>query len=908
MTGSNLSMRALQRVFVAFAGATLCALPAAAQNKSDHDLLATETYVRPPAVVDRIIMAPRTDITFTQPSPDRKWYLKSPGLDRGDVAQFGKPHVYLGGIQVDTHANRARSLTTSTHLGLILVDPKTNVAKTLETPKGASISAQVWSPSGAQVAYIANFDDASQVYVADVATGKSVQVSKTPLLGVLVTTIEWTADGKSIVAVVVPDGRGPAPVFGNKGIADGPEVRMTESRTIPQVIHPSLLEDPFEKAELRYYTTGQLALIDVKTKTMKKIGAPGMIRSVDASPDGQYFRVTEMTEPFSYLVPATSFGSVQELWDANGKVIAQLNKQPLREGEAAGDGDTPAAGGRGGLVQPATDTGKRNISWNPVGNGLVYFESVFSAGGNGGGGAGAAAPAGGGGGRGGRGGRGGAAAAPAPGRGTPATRPAPTSVRYMSWTAPYGPNDTKLIYEGSAQLAGVAYSYDGKTMFLSDSGSVIAVRTADPSKRYNLGRGVTVPAGGGGRAGGGGGAFGGGADTSATGGRLEMKRGPNGANVVMLGSDNKTVYLSGTRSPGANWNTQAPRPWVDKLDFETGKRDRVFDSPANGYDEFVSALDDDFSAYIYMHESPTVIQDAYVRDMKAGTSTQLTHAKDVAPEVSGAQHKRIQLTRQRDGIKFWVDLTLPADWKPGTRLPGIIWFYPREYTAQADYDRSRYTTNINKFPDTPALRPASSTKLWVTQGNAVIEPDCPIMGSAGKMNDNYARDLAENLELTVNAMVDQGYIDRDHVGIGGHSYGAFSTVNALTLTSIFKAGIAGDGMYNRSLTPFGFQSERRNFFEAQSTYLEMSPFFRADKISGPLLMYHSLEDQNVGTAPISSIRMFHALQGLGKPAALFMYPYEDHSVATYQTDLDQWARWFAWFDMYVKNPSPKVQP
>ena len=453
---SNLRTRSVERVFAAIVGAALFALPAAAQTavgQSDHDLLATETYVRPPTVVDRIIMAPRTDISFAQPSPDRKWFLKSPGLDRGDVAQFGKPHVYLGGIQVDTHANRARSLTTSTHLGLILVDPQTNATKTLETPKGASISAQVWSPNGTQVAYIANFDDASQVYVADVATGKSVQVSKTPLLGVLVTTIEWTADGKSIVAVVVPDGRGPAPVFGNKGIADGPEVRMTESRTIPQVIHPSLLEDPFEKASLKYYSTGQVALIDVKTKTMKKIGAPGMIRSVDASPDGQYFRVTEMTEPFSYLVPATSFGSVQELWDINGKSIAQLNKQPLREGEAAGDGDTPAGGGRGGLVQPATDTGKRNIAWNPVGNGLVYFESVFSAGGNNGGGAGAAAPAGGGGGRGGRGGRGGAAA-PAPGRGTPAARPAPTSVRYMSWTAPFGPSDTKLIYEEARAARG----------------------------------------------------------------------------------------------------------------------------------------------------------------------------------------------------------------------------------------------------------------------------------------------------------------------------------------------------------------------------------------------------------------------------------------------------------------------
>ena len=809
--------RSLRRVLAALAGAMLVTLPAVAQNgtaKSDHDLLTTETYIRPPAVVNRIIMAPRTDITFTMPSPDRKWFLKSPGLDRGDVAQFGKPHIYLGGVQVDAHANRARSLTTSTHLGLVLVDPKSGATKTIETTKGASISSQVWSPTGTQVAYIANFDDASHVFVADVATGKSVQVTKTPLLATLVTTVEWTADGKSIVAVVVPDGRGPAPVFGNKGIADGPEVRLTESRTIPQAVHPSLLEDPFEKAELKYYTTGQLVLIDVKTKVAKKIGTPRMIRSVDASRDGQYFRVTQMTEPFSYLVPTSNFGSVQELWDASGTAVATLSKQPLRDGELTGDVDVPAGGGRGGPQQTASDTGKRNVNWNPVGPGLVYYESVFAAGANarnGQGGANAAAP--GGAGRGGRGGGRAGAAAPASGagRGTTPSRPSPTSVRYMSWVAPYGPGDMKLLYEGSGQLTNVAFSYDGKTMFVSDSGAVIATRTADPSKRYHLGRGVTVPSGGGGRGGGGGGAFGAAnADTSVTGGALATKRGPNGLPVVIVASDDKTVYLSGTRSPGANWNTQAPRPWVDKFDFEAGKRERVFDSPANAYDEFVTALDDDYSAYIYTHESPTVIQDAYVRDVKTGASTQITHARDVAPEVSGAQHRRIQLTRQRDGIKFWVDLTLPADWKPGTRLPGIIWFYPREYTTQAEVDRSRYATNINKFPDTPALRPASSTKLWVTQGYVVIEPDCPIIGAAGKMNDNYARDLAENLELIVNAMVDQGYLDRERVGVGGHSYGAFSTVNALTLTSIFKAGIAGDGMYNRSLTPFGFQSERRN--------------------------------------------------------------------------------------------------
>jgi dipeptidyl aminopeptidase/acylaminoacyl peptidase len=477
----------------------------------------------------------------------------------------------------------------------------------------------------------------------------------------------------------------------------------------------------------------------------------------------------------------------------------------------------------------------------------------------------------------------------------------------MSWVPPYGPSDTKVLYEGSARLTAVAFSADGKTMFVSDRGMLFAMRTADPAKKITLGRGITLPGGGGGGGGFGGRGGGAGGDTTASGGALQMKRGPNGGSVVALGSDGKTVFLSGTRSPGARWHTEGPRPWLDKLDFESGQRARVFDAPADAYEQFVAPLDDDYSQYIYTRETPTTITDAYLRDVKAGTSRKLTNNVDVGPQVTGAQYKRIQVTRPRDGIKFWVDLTLPRDWRPGTRLPGIIWFYPREYTTQGEYDRSRYGTNINQFPAVPTARPASSVKLWVTQGYALIEPDVPIMGDSGRMNDNYTRDLQENLDVVVDAVVDAGYVDRNRMGIGGHSYGAFSTVNAMTLVPYFKAGIAGDGMYNRSLTPFGFQSERRTFFTAQDTYLDMSPFFRAPKLAGALLMYHATEDQNVGTHPISSIRMLHALQGLGKTAALYMYPYEDHSVATYQSDLDLWARWFAWFDIYVKNPRTEAK-
>src|ERR1043166_4903035 len=250
------AIRLIRAIPVALSAATIVVLPLAAQNNvvqqgwDPQQILRTEAYVKPPAVVERIIMAAPCDISFTNPSPDRKWFLRTPGAERGDIDKYGAAHVNLGGLQIDTKANRARTLTTSTHMGLLLVDPATNVTKSIETPKGATISAPTWSPAGNQIAYIANFDDASYVYVADVATGKSVQLTKTPLVATFVTGIDWTADGKSLVTVLVPDGRGPAPTHGKNGVETGPQVRLTESRAAPQVIHPALLEDPHDRAML----------------------------------------------------------------------------------------------------------------------------------------------------------------------------------------------------------------------------------------------------------------------------------------------------------------------------------------------------------------------------------------------------------------------------------------------------------------------------------------------------------------------------------------------------------------------------------------------------------------------------------------------------------------------------------
>lgn len=481
--------------------------------------------------------------------------------------------------------------------------------------------------------------------------------------------------------------------------------------------------------------------------------------------------------------------------------------------------------------------------------------------------------------------------------------------RLVQWLPPYGATDTQVLYTSDGPMTNVVFSDDARSIFVAatsaGNGELYTVNLADPTKKVSIvrQRGYTPSFAGGGRGGRGGGApagggRGGAADDSTSfytnPGALMTKRGTLGGQVAMVSSDNN-VYLTGTQY-FRDYLASAPRDFVDKVDLKSGARARIFEGAKDATETVSAPLDDDFTKVIITRESASQVADAYLNDMKSGTTTKVTSNKDYTPEFTNAVRKRIKVTRA-DGISFIVKLTLPADYKAGTRLPAMFWFYPYEYTDQAGYERTLRTENVNRFP-TAGPR---TIEYLITQGYAVANFDPPIMGEASRMNDNYTQDLVSNLSAVIDELDKQQFIDRTRIGIGGHSYGAFSTMNAMTLTPFFKAGIAGDGMYNRTLTPTGFQSERRDLWSGQKTYLDMSPMLRADRLQGAVLMYHSMEDQNVGTDPISSVRMMQALRANGKTASLYMYPYEDHGPATKESDLDQWARWTAWLDIYVKH-------
>lgn len=838
--------------------------------------LAAESYVTPPGEILRLVTAPRhLNVSLTRQSPDRRHFLREESDGLPSVNSFGKPHYYFGGLQVDPAANRARALTTRGSARLTLIDAATGRATPIEVPAGARVSSPAWSPDGRQIAYIANFDKASHVYVADVATGRSRVLTRTPLLATLVTSIDWIGDGSSIVAVVVPENRGAEPV--RPAIATGPAVQIwMDSVKSPQRMYASLLEDPYEQALMEYYVTGQLAAIDVRTRGVRKIGEPAIFNYVEPSPDGKYFRVTTLRKPFSYVVQYTSFGETEQIWNASGKVLAEVVKRPLRE--SPDTSDAPRA--------RRDDGGKRSLAWMPRGEGLYYLEAIPAPRGPSADTADAAPPA-----------RG-----TAPGGGS-SNRPD----RLVRWMPPFGPGDTTVLHRAEGPISQLVWSEDAATVFLgvtrNGTGEIYAVRLGEPDKKYTIvrSRGYTPSLGG--AAGGFGGRRGGNAADSLSfynnPGAL-MTRSLGGGSVALVSSDG-AVFLSGTQYH-RNYLENPPRAFIDKVTIATGAKSRVFESAADVSESVTAPLDDDFARAIVVRESAAQVPNSFLRDMKSGALVQLTDNTDRTPEFTALTRKRVIVTRA-DGIKFLVRVTLPAGYQAGTRLPGMFWLYPYEYTDQAGYDRTLRNENVNRFP----VSAPRTIEYLATQGYAVANFDPPIIGETGRMNDNYVSDLRMNLLAVIDELDRQGMIDRTRLGVGGHSYGAFSTANALVHTPFFKAGIAGDGMYNRTLTPTGFQSERRDLWSGQKTYLDMSPMLYADKMQGALLMYHGLEDQNVGTNPISSIRMMQALRSEGKVASLYLYPYEDHGPATKETLLDLWGRWTAWLDIYVKNAGAKAK-
>ncbi|MBF6641113.1 S9 family peptidase [Flavobacterium sp. J49] len=376
-------------------------------------------------------------------------------------------------------------------------------------------------------------------------------------------------------------------------------------------------------------------------------------------------------------------------------------------------------------------------------------------------------------------------------------------------------------------------------------------------------------------------------------GNLETKR--NQYNRSVLAIENNNVYLIGD-----GFTKEGQFPFIDEFNLATLKSKRLYTSTFKDKKEDLQSIEDFKKGDVLVQiQSKTDFPNYYFRNIKSGKLTQITNFKNPFESIKNV-YKEVIKYKRKDGVELSGTLYLPAGYdrtKKAEKLPLLIWAYPEEFKDKNSAGQSNKNPNEFTFPN------YGSFVYWVTKGYAVLDDaSFPIIGE-GKTepNDTFMPQLIANAEAAIDAVDNLDYINRKKVAIGGHSYGAFMTANLLTHSNLFACGIARSGAYNRTLTPFGFQSEQRNYWDVPEIYNGMSPFMNADKMKTPLLLVHGDADNNPGTFTLQSERYFQALKNLGAPVRLVLLPKESHGYAAKDNILHLLWEQDQFLEKYLKN-------
>jgi len=378
----------------------------------------------------------------------------------------------------------------------------------------------------------------------------------------------------------------------------------------------------------------------------------------------------------------------------------------------------------------------------------------------------------------------------------------------------------------------------------------------------------------------------------------------NGAWVIR--EDDDSIYMHGQ---GAS--PDGDRPFLDRYNLSSQQPERLFRSEKTCYEQFLAFAGSDSQTFLTWHQSSTDPPNAFKHTLESkidppdgeatfsSKSAPITHIPDPAPAVRAIK-KRLIKYKRADGLDLSFTLYTPPDYQEGKRVPAILYAYPLDYadssTAGQVSGSQQTFTQLRQY------------RLLLLAGYAIIDRAAfPIVGDPKKAYDTYLDQLVADAQAAVDEAVRIGVADPDRIGVTGHSHGALMTVNLVAHSDLFRAGVATSGSYNKTLTPFGFQNERRSVWEAPEIYLKVSPFFVADKIKTPLLLMHGAEDANPGTTPLQSAKLFEAIRGNGGTTRLVLLPHEPHWYTAMESNEQEVYEMLRWFDKYVKDAPARSQ-
>ena len=798
---------------------------------------AQQKYEKPPQEILDVLNAPLPPTPFLSPTRDMLALAQPMGYPA--ISDLAEPMLRLAGVRINPRTNAERSYIYY-WIGIILKRISDGSEFPIALPANVHRMGPLqWNAGGTMFAFTNEASEGIELWVVDAATRKVRLIPGLRVNPLLRSAVQWMPDQKTLLVKTTPAERGapPEPPL----VPPGPKIQesLGVSAAISTYEARDVLKNPYDADLFDYYTSSQLALVNVSSGDVARIGKPAVFGEVRAAPGGSYLLVERIHRPYSYLCAYYRFPKEVEIWTTTGDLADTVASLPLAD-------EVPIDG---------VPIGPRDHMWRPTDPATLLWTEALDG-------------------------------------GNPKMK-----VPYRDRVMLKRIGGTALeLCKTEERNAGLQWIEKGGLALLSDYDPdrhwirTYVINADDRSVPPRLLWDMSED------------------DRYKNPGYPIYRVLPTGSSAILR--QNEWIYLRGGGS-----SPEGDRPFLDRLNLRTLKTERLFRSDRASYEYFVAWLNPAAGTFITRRESPSDPPNFFARTLAkkalkgaaegeaswASTSRAITQFPNPTPQLSGIT-KRLVTYSRADGIPLSFMLYLPPGYKEGTPLPTLLWAYPLDYAekgvaGQIEGSSKLFTT----------MR-GDSRLFFLLQGYAVLDDaSMPVVGPPETAYDTFVEQIVANARAAIDKAVELGVTDPERVGVGGHSHGALMTANLLAYSDLFRAGIARSGAFNHTMRPFGFQNERRTYWQARDTYVKLSPVLQADKINEPLLLIHGELDQNPGTVPMQSEKLYDAVRGVGGTVRLVMLPHESHGYAARESIEHVLHEMLTWFDRYVKNAPPRTK-
>ena len=798
-------------------------------------------YDQPPKAILDVMRAPSPPSAHVSPTQDTILLVSQ--QDYPPLSRVATPFLRLAGARIEP-GNHSKHDTPGGYgirpciRSFELVRIADGVRTAVQLPAAACPESPTWSADGKQFAFANVVSTSVELWIGDARSGKVRQVPGVRLNPMFGSELHWMPDQKTLLVKLVPGNLGAPPP--KPLVPAGPSIQETGGAQGQSSTYENrdTLGSGHDEDLFDYYAVSQLALVDASTSVITHVGTAGLYDLLENAPDGRHLLVGTIHKPYSYVTTYERFPHRVEVWDIANRArpaVQVIARQALAD-------RVPIHG---------VALGPRDFFWRPTEPATLLWAEALDGG--------------------------------------DWNVKVPARDKVMMQKAPFTSAAVELT-RTEQRLQGISWSERPEIALVHEYDHnrhwrrAVLFNADQPQQTPRVLWDLSSE------------------EKYANPGQPVHRQQANGFWLVRVEGD--SIYLAGTGS-----SPDGDRPFLDRLDLKTKKSERLFRSDKESYERFLSFRGADPRSFLTWHQSVNEPPNAYLRTLGAAqqapaseavfasSRVAVTQIADPTPAVRAIK-KRLVKYKRADGLDLSFTLYTPPGYQEGTRVPTILYAYPRDYA-----DASKAAQLTGSQATFTRLR---NYRLLLLAGYAIIDnASFPIIGDPKKAYDTYLEQLVADAKAAVDEAVRLGVADPKRIGVTGHSHGALMTVNLLAHSDLFRAGVATSGSYNKTLTPFGFQNERRSVWEAPEVYRKASPFFFVDKLKTPLLIIHGADDANPGTTPLQASKLYEALRGNGGTSRLVMLPHEPHWYSAMESNEQLLFELVGWFDKYVKGaPNP----